>query len=145
MSRTGLPEPQTMRLHGMYHHPTINPQQRPPTPMGDALAKPCFLAPSPATTPHLSEGLHPCSGSRAHTNSHMDLHKGMTGVTTVMLYLSSSQVCERTLMRQDGALPGIPRGKPELSSQLRLASLCYQTAVKTRMIYLCLAARACVP
>ena len=135
-----------MHLLGMYHHPTINPQQRAPMPMGGALAKPCFLAPSPATTPHLSEGPHPCSGSRVHTNSHMVLRKGMTGVTTVMLCLSSSQVCERTPMRQQGrALPGIPRGKPQLSSQLRLAYLCYQTAAKTKMTYLCLAARACVP
>lgn len=140
---SGLPGLQIMRLPGMFHPPMISP----PTPTGVALVKPSFLAPSPATIPHPPMGAHAHSGSSPQANNHTPLLKGTTGATTVMLHHHTSQVCEGTLMpqQQGRALPGMPWGRPQLSSLSPLASPFCQTAAKMKMTYHCQVPQAYEP
>ena len=142
----GLQGLQTKPLQGTSHPLTTSPPQKLNTRMVVVPAKHSFLVPSPATTPPPT-GFSPSSGSSPPIHSHMGSVKAMTGRVTAMVHHHRCQACEHTLQfsHQGRATSGMPQAKNQLSSLQLLACLFCQTAVKTKMTYLCRAARACEP
>lgn len=134
-------------------HPDMYPcrttRQWTHSPQMAAQVKPFFLGPFPATT-HPPRVKGPTPGMPKRGSRHRcSCLRGMTGVMTGMSQRSSNPQTYMvpSLLNLGRARGRASPGSPQHKRQLSIACLgcpCFQTAAKTKMIYRCLAAQACV-